>query len=340
MRRTTLIVLVIILLLLIAVGFFITDPELGNQILVDLGLAEPAQEGYVLTGLVEAQVTVLSSQIGGEVMEVYVSEGEHVRAGEALARVDSSLVTLELEAANARLEFAQAQLKMIQASPREVDVAVAQAAVSQAQALRDGAQTALEDARQSTPESLRDERVSLAEAGLEQAEANLRIAQAEFETLLEGATDTAIDSATASVVGAEAEVERLTQVIERQTILAPIEGVVNDILLLPGEYALPGQSIVSVVDITQVEVTVYMPEFDLDEADLGDFVQVQFDAYPERSYVGVVSHISDQAEFTPRNIQTPDERVILVYPVRIRIANPGDDLKPGLTVDVIFGGES
>lgn len=340
MRRTTLIVLVIILLLLIAVGFFITDPDLGNQILVDLGLAEPAQAGYVLSGLVEAQVTVLSSQIGGEVTEIYVSEGMHVEAGEALASVDSSLVNLELEAAKARLEFAQAQLEMIKAGPRDVDVAVIQAAVSQAQALRDGARTALEDARQSIPESLRDERVALAEAGLERTEVNLRVAQDELETLIEGATETAIDSATASVVSAQAEVDRLAEVSDRQTIVAPIEGLVSDIFILPGEYALPGQSIVSIVDISQVEVTVYMPEFDLDQANLGDFVQVQFAAFPDRSYLGVVSHISDQAEFTPRNIQTPDERVILVYPIKIRIANPGDDLKPGLTVDVIFGGGS
>lgn len=340
MRRSTLIVLVIILIVLIVAGFFITDPDSGKQLLVDLGLAEPTQEGYVLSGLVEAQVTTLSSEIGGRVMEFLVSEGTHVETGETLARVDSSQVELELEASEARLGSAQAQLDMVMAEPRDVDIAVAQAAVSQAQAVRDGSLTALEDARNSTPESLRDEQVAVAEAALEQAEANLQIAQTALETLQNGASDTTIDSASAAVASAEADVERLQEVIDKQTLSSPIESVVHDIFLLPGEYALPGEAIISIADISEVEVTVFMPESDLNQASLGDIVEVKFNAYPDQSYVGVVTYISDRAEFTPRNVQTPDERVILVYPIRIRIANPGGDLKPGLSVDVIFGGES
>lgn len=340
MKRSTLIVLFIILGILIIVGFFISDPELGDQLLVDLGLKEPIQEGYQLSGLVEAQVTRLSSENGGRVMEILVSEGSQVESGELLVRLDETMIEPELEASEARLEVAQAQLDMVEEGPREVDIAVAEAAVTQAQVVRDGALLALEDARDSRPESLRDEQVAVAEASLNQAEVNLVIAEVALETLLGGASESGIDSTTAKVVGAEAEVTRLQAVIENQKITAPKDAVVLDIFLLPGEYALQGQAILSIADITEVEVTVYVPEFDLNWVNLGDIVEVKFDAYPDRRYAGVVIHISDRAEFTPRNIQTPEERVILVYPTTVRIANPGGDLKPGLSVDVIFGGGS
>ncbi len=340
MRRSTLIVLLIILGILIVVGFFITDPELSEQILVDLGISEPTHEGYVLFGLVEAQVTHLSSKNGGRVMEIFVSEGSRVESEEVLARLDSSLIESELEASRARLEFAQAELEMIESGPREVDLAVAEAAVAQAQIVRDAALIALEDAHESGPESLRDEQVAVAEAIRDQADASLRIADSVLLALRRGASTSEIDRASALVEGAEAESALLQATIAEQELIAPMEAVVLDIFLLPGEQALPGQTVFTLADIREVEVTVFMPEYDLNWAQLGDIVKVKFDALPDRKYAGVVVHISDRAEFTPRNIQTPEERVILVYAVTVRIANPGGDLKPGLTVDVIFGGGS
>jgi HlyD family secretion protein len=339
MRRSTLIVLLIILGILILVGFFISDPDLGEQLLIDLGLSEPVQEGYVLSGLVDAQVTFLSGENGGRVMDIFVSEGTRAESGELVAILDSTLLEPELEAAQARLDFAQAHLEMVEGGPREVDIAVADAAVNQAQALRDGALLALEDARDSMPVSLRDEQVAVAEALLNQADASLIIAEAARDALLAGASEANIDSATAATVIAESEVARLEAVIERQKLIAPKEAVVLDVFLLPGEFALPGQAILSMADIREVDVTVYVPEFDLNWVNLGDIVDVKFDAYPDRRYAGVVIYISNRAEFTPRNIQTPEERVILVYPVTVRIANPEGDLKPGLSIDVIFGGD-
>lgn len=340
MRRSTLIVLLIVLGILIVAGFFISDPDLGEQLLVDLGLREPAQEGYLLSGLVEAQMTLLSSENGGRVMDIFALEGSQVENGELLASLDSTIIEPELEASEARLEFAHARLDLVEEGAREVDIAVAEAAVTQALAVRNGALIAVEDARVSRPENLRDERVAVAEALLNQADANMVIAEIVRDALLVGASEARIDSATAAVVSAEAEVAQLLAVINKQKIFAPKDAVVLDVFLLPGEYALPGQAILSISDIREVEATVYVPEFDLNWTNLGDIVEVRFNAYPDRRYVGVVKYISDRAEFTPRNIQTPEERVILVYPVTVRIANPEGDLKPGLSVDVIFGGDS
>lgn len=100
---------------------------------------------------------------------------------------------------------------------------------------------------------------------------------------------------------------------------------------------MSGWPVAAVADLDQLEVSVYVPEADLGWANVGDPVQVKVDAYPERTFQGLVIYISDQAEFTPRNVQTPEERVILVYEVRILVLNLGGDLKPGLPADVTFG---
>jgi HlyD family secretion protein len=330
----------IILGILIVVGFFITDPDLGDQMLVELGLKEPTQQGYLLSGLVEAQVTQLSSENGGRVTIIPVAEGVLVESGELLVSLDTALMMARLEVAEAQLEIALANLEMVEAGPRVVDFAVAEASILHAQAVKDAAMLSLIDARVSRPESLRDEQTAIAQAQLDQAQANLRIAESILEALQSGAPDSSIESATAAVAIAEAEVARQQTMIEKQDLHAPKDAVVLDLHLLPGETALPGQALLSLADLREVEVTVFVPEFDLNWTNLGDIVEVKFDAYLDRSYVGVVIDISDRAEFTPRSIQTPEERVILVYPVTVRIANPGGDLKPGLTVDVIFGGES
>ena len=340
MRRTTVITLLIILIILIIVGFFITDPELGEQILVDLGLSEPVQGGYVLSGLIEAQVTYLSSENGGRLEQILAAEGEAVEGGEDLIVLDQSLLEPEYDAAVARLDFAQAQLEMIESGPRDVDFDVAEAAVNQAEAVKQSAIIALEDARDYEPFRLRDEQISIAKAVLDQANANLLIVESTLARLRAGATEAEIDSVEALVMASEAEVARFEAMIDKQTIVAPLDAFVLELFLSPGEVVIPGQPLLSLTNLNELQVTVYIPEFDLNWASIGDLVEVRFSAYPDKQYAGVVVHISDHAEFTPRNVQTPDERVILVFALKIRIANPGGDLKPGLTVDVIFGGES
>lgn len=340
MRKATVITLLIILIVLIIAGFFITDPELGEQILIDLGLSETIHEGYVLSGLIEAQVTYLSSENGGRLERVLVAEGEAVEEGEDLILLDQSLLEPELEAAVARLDFAQAQLEMVESGLPEVDFDVVKAAVHQAEAIKEAALIALEDARDYEPFRLRDEQMSIAQASLDQANANLVIVELTLERLRVGATEAEIDSIEALVEASVAEVARFEAMIDKQTIVAPLDAVVLDIFLSSGEVAILGQPLLSLTNLNELRVTVYIPEFDLNWASIGDLVEVRFTAYPDKQYTGVVVHISDRAEFTPRNVQTPDERVILVFAVKIRIANPGGDLKPGLTVDVHFGGES
>jgi HlyD family secretion protein len=265
-----------------------------------------------------------------------VNEGETIKQGEIVISLDTSLLEAQRDAARSRYEATLAGLEMLEAGPRDVDLAVAQAAVDQSQAVLEGALQALEDAKD-TPRSVRDEQVALAQAGVDQAQAVLDAAEAAMMALEEGPAENELAAARAAVDAAAAELAQVEDRISHGEIRSPIDGVLLDRLILPGELALPVWPVAMVADLNQLKVTVYLPESDLGWANVGELVQVSVDAYPERIFHGLVIYISDRAEFTPRNVQTPEERVILVYEVRILIPNPSRALKPGLPADVTFG---
>ncbi|UCF59725.1 MAG: efflux RND transporter periplasmic adaptor subunit [Anaerolineaceae bacterium] len=268
--------------------------------------------------------------------EYAVDKGETIKQGEIVISLDTSLLQAQRAAAHARYEAAVAGLEMLEAGPRDVDLAVAQAAVDQSQAVLDGELIALEDAKD-TPRRVRDEQTAIAQAGVDQARAALEAAEAIQGALEEGPKEEDVDAARATVDAAAAELAQFDDRISRAEIRSPIDGVLLDRFFQPGELVMPGWPVATIADLDQLEVSVYLPEADLGWANVGDTVQVRVDAYPERTFNGLVIFISDQAEFTPRNVQTPEERVILVYEVRILVLNLGGALKPGLPADVTFG---
>jgi HlyD family secretion protein len=337
MRRTPIAILIVVLILLIGLGYFMTNPEAGRSVLADLGLAEPVQEGYTLTGMLETRTTYLSSVNGGRVIELHVEEGQQVGEGDTLAILDTTFMEPLLDAAQARYDASEAKLGMLTTDPRPVDLAAAQAALDLAVKIKESADQALEDAREFAPEQVRDEQIALAQATIDQAQAGIDMAQANLTALEEGASEKEISSAEALVDAAEADVASQKAKLDAQVILAPFGGVVLETFMLPGEVSIPGQRILALADLDTLDVSVYIPEADLGWAKIGDEVELKVDAYPDRVFHGEVIYIADQAEFTPRNVQTPEERVILVYQVRIRVPNSEGELKPGLPAEVTFG---
>jgi HlyD family secretion protein len=335
MRRTTIALLIILLVVLVALSYILTNPDKGKQLLVDLALATPEAQGYSVSGMLEAQVYRLATEGTGRVEELLVDEGGKVLEGRVVARLEMPLLEAELSGAKARYALAKARLDLVEAGPRQVDLAVARAHVDQAEAIWKGALQALEDARESD-ENIRDAQITLAQAGVDRAEASLNAARTALDTLKEGATAYDIAAAQAGVDAAAAEVGRLEDQLSHREIKAPSDGVILEHILQPHELALAGWPVVTMADLSELELTVYLPEADLNWAQAGDQVMVRVDAYPERIFSGKVIHISDQAEFTPRNVQTPEERVILVYAVRILVANPGGALKSGLPAEATF----
>jgi multidrug resistance efflux pump len=124
---------------------------------------------------------------------------------------------------------------------------------------------------------------------------------------------------------------------QEENIRAPLNGVVLERLFEPGEIATPGSTLLVLGDLFTLNLTVYVPEDRYGQIILGHTYPVTVDSFPGTTFEGVVTHIADQAEFTPRNVQTVEGRKTTVFAVRLSIANPDLRLKPGMPADVNFG---
>jgi HlyD family secretion protein len=335
MRKYVIILIVLILLLL--GGYFVADPDAGRSVMVELGLLESVSEEYILSGILEAETTILSSEAGGKVLDVFAVEGQEIELGESLIQLDSSIQELELAIGEARLSAAQAKLDLLLDTPRSVDLAVAEAMVQRALVLHAAAEQALKDTQENLPEGAAEERIRLAELEVQKAKVGLDAAQENLRSMQDGASPASVEVARAGVSAVQAEVSEIDNRLEKQEIFSPMNGIVLDLLLIRGEVAMPAQPILTLADLRALEVVIYLPESDFSLMQVGKRVAVYVDSFPNQVFEGTVTSISEQAEFTPRNVQTPEERIILVYAVRISIPNHQLTLKPGLPVDISLG---
>ena len=175
-----------------------------------------------------------------------------------------------------------------------------------------------------------------AEAEYRQAEAAVLIAQAELDKVLAGPRPEEIEVARAAVAQAEAAVEAARLQVDKHVIRAPASGFISSRSVEPGENIQPGATLMVISQLDEVELTVYVPLDKLGLVRLGQEVEVTVDAYPGEVFTGKVVYISPEAEFTPKNVQTKEERVSLVFAVKARIPNPEHKLKPGMPADAVL----
>jgi len=206
--------------------------------------------------------------------------------------------------------------------------------VNTAGAAYDGAVAMLNDlyAIRNNPQKLNG-RVDAAEAQCRAVEAAVLMAQAQVDALYAGATEEQIAMAEAQVERAQAALGALLMLREKQTIAAPIGGLVLVCSIREGELAAPGATLLTLGDLDQVTLTVYVPENRYGQLRIGQRAEVRIDSAPGQVYLGTVVAIAHEAEFTPRNVQTQEERVNMVFAVDVEIPNPDHDLKPGLPAD-------
>ncbi len=225
-----------------------------------------------------------------------------------------------------------------------LEIATAGYQYDQAEANLQGAQGALNGAQgilASLQELVNDPaaieiQVAQASGSLETARASLAAAQADLDLARSGATSSQVAMADARVAEAQAAVNAIDVMLERFAIKAPIDGMILNIALHPSELSAPGTTVVTLANLEQVEITVYLTAVEFSDIRLNQPVTIRVDSYPGRDFKGTVVYIADEAEFTPQSAQTNEERVNLVYAVKILIDNPDMALKPGMPADVIF----
>jgi multidrug resistance efflux pump len=199
--------------------------------------------------------------------------------------------------------------------------------IQAAQAVRDAAAAnlaLLESGSRQQQIAAAQAQVKAAEAQLSAAEAHAKAAQAQLEM------------AQAQAAGAQAAVDTLDVQLAKLQIAAPVDGVVLSRNIEPGEVAPSGATLLVLGILDNLTITVYLPEDRYGEIRLGQSAQVQVDSYPGESFAAEVVHIADQAEFTPRNVQTAEGRRTTVFAVRLKINVDDGKLKPGMPADVSF----
>lgn len=169
-----------------------------------------------------------------------------------------------------------------------------------------------------------------------QLEAQMMMAEVQVDALQAGLTPEELTAIEAKVNQARTGLQALMTQRDMMVLTTPISGTVVDILLREGEVAAQGAAIIAVADLADLTLTVYVPETRLGDIWVDQIVDVRIDSFPQRTFHGTVRAISDNAEFTPRNVTTVEERQNLVFAVSIRINNENGVLKPGMPADVVF----
>lgn len=178
--------------------------------------------------------------------------------------------------------------------------------------------------------------VAAAAAQTGTAEAQQAAAAADLDLLQEGSTDYTLRALLAAQQQAGAKLEQANLQLEKAKITAPVEGILLRSSILQGEVAKVGANLFTMMKADRLKLKVYIPEAELNRVQPGQEVGIQVDAYPGRTFVGTVSHLADKAEFTPKNVQTSDERTKLVFAVTIQITQGLDQIKPGMPADVLL----
>lgn len=311
---------------------------------------EPPSNEIRASGHVEATDVRLAPEVGGRILLLTVKEGDRVEAGTVILRLDGREHEFAVQRAKANQRQAEAELKLLLAGSRPEDIRQAEA---QVQTARDElsvarAEHAAAEADLQRFEALlqanagsrkqRDDALTRRDVGRERvqaAESRVRAAEQTVTRLRRGARPEEIEAARARVAGASAEVASAEEAVDDTLLVSPIAGVVTEKLAEVGEMIAARSPVIVVSDLATVWADVFVPEPVVPRIRLGQSALVFTDAGGS-GLSGKVSYISPKAEFTPRNVQTSEERSKLVYRVRVSVDNKDGVLKQGMPVEAVI----
>jgi HlyD family secretion protein len=292
----------------------------------------------VSSGTVEATEADLGFQVPGRLDSVAVREGDLVAAGRDLAWLDRRELAARRRAAESQRTAAAARLAELERGFRLEEVGQAREAAR-------AAAERLADARREVERARRlFEGGAISRRQLETAETAVTVADAQHAGAIEQLTllqtGPRSEQIAALVAQADAAVSQADAALAQTVITAPFAGRVTIRHREPGETVGAGVPVLTLADLDDRWVRIYVPGPEVGRLAVGQRAEITADAYPDRRYPGEVVFIAEEAEFTPRNVQTAEERVQLVYRVKVRVlADSTHDLKPGLPADVRFAPE-
>jgi HlyD family secretion protein len=321
----------------------------------------PAASGILeASGRIEGRITTVTPKSLGRVVRILVDEGQSVAEGEVLAILDDQAQRERIRAADENLRSIEQRLQSVE-TQLAVSVEQVPLQIAQAQDALNQAESGFAAARASTEQAARDahrdaellargliaaqqaetsalkaevsrETLKEAEANLARAQKGLAIARLGLQQLDAQRRDR--DSQARQVRQAQAALAEQESYVADFTIRSPLSGTVLTRNIEFGEHVNVGDTLYTIVDLDRLYLKVYVPEPDIGKVALGQDARVYVDTYPGRPFPARVSKIYQQAEFTPKNVETKEERVKLVFPVELALVeNPGGLLKPGMPAD-------
>jgi HlyD family secretion protein len=287
-----------------------------------------------LSGNIEVTDAEVSFRIAGHVRERLVKEGDRVARGAVVARLESDDLEHTVALQQAEVEKARALLAEMTAGFRPEEIAQAEAALVQAEAERERAETEWNRDREMLAQDLIAAREGKTSRAVHEiAEARTREVRARLAMLRKGFRSEQVDHARAQLRLAEEALALARTRLGYAELTAPLSGVVLAENVESGEFVAAGTPVVTIGELDPVWLRAYINETDLGRVKLGQTARVTADTYPGKGYQGTVTFIAQDAEFTPKNVQTDKERVKLVYRIKITLANPEQELKPGMPAD-------
>ncbi len=290
--------------------------------------------GLKVSGNIEVTSTDLAFKIPGRVIARPVDEGEEVRKGQLVAKLDSTDLEQRVAMQRAEVEAASAALSELEAGSRKEDIAQAAAQLTAARA--EAARLEKDEARQRDllqRQVISQREFDVSQTALETANARVKQTREAYLRLKRGPRRQTIEQARARLDQAHQALALAQTELGYATLRSPLSGVVLSKNVEPGEFVAPGTPVVTVADLSNVFLRAYVSETDLGRVQLGQKARIRVDSFPGKNFPGSVTFISSEAEFTPKTVQTTKERVKLVYRIKITIPNPHHDLKPGMPAD-------
>lgn len=277
----------------------------------------------VLSGALEARTVNVGSLVGGRVTKTLIDEGTTVSAGQLLVTLETDTIDRQLSEQRAAIKEANAALSKALAGARREEIAKAAAIASNAEV-----------------ERRRWEKLYrygiVAKEMADDAATKAKTAANDLRILQEGTRKEDIDAARATVEAQQRRLETLMKTRAETNVVSTVSGVVQSFGLRVGDIVAPNQTVAEILESSQLWVRVYVPETQLGLVTIGHPVRVIVDTFPNDSFAGHVASVSNQGEYTPRNVQTRAQRAEQVFGVKV-LVDPNPKLKAGMAASVDLG---
>jgi multidrug resistance efflux pump len=288
---------------------------------------------YEWSGTVEARTIEIGSRVGGRVEKVHVREGDSVVAGQTIVTLEKGDLSAQRLIAEGQLTQAEGALEKVSGSlptARRAQIAEAQARLQAQRATQAKAKLDEERLRKlyagGAATRVEADNATLA---LRNADAQSAALRAQLETLLHG-TPQDVKSAKGMVDAARGRLQQIDVMLDELTIRAPRPARVEALDLRPGDILAPNAPAARLLEPAELYVRIYVPETQIGHVHPGQPLPITVDSFPGRSFAGRVESVASQGEFTPRNLQTADERADQVFAARVRIEEGADVLRAGM----------